>query len=436
MKRSSFIVIIALIIFSAVVFAGVIKVDVAPASLLEDLYSLLTQLWGQQDQIIQASGLSGVQVGITDPSITYQPGSYHSYKGCGSSTNCPNLLFVFLPGTDGYAKGYQKIVETMAGSGMAAIGLNYYNLGPSLDVICKGNDQCFEQARKDRFFGSGSSIYVPSKSDGIENRLLKLLQYLKWTNFYDANGIRYDRIIFGGHSQGAGMAAFIGKQKLVARVCQFAGAWDHLGENDLSTFTPASWISKQGATPGSRFYGFNHRDDAGAGSNQQNVSNTIPLLNKNWEALGMGTNWSLPLWNSPSGQKIMTTDNDCPGVAHTCPVVDGATPLNAYGSPRYVSTWKYVCGANLVNASLLPPPPSSATTCGTDGSVCASGLTFASTPVNGWGPVEKNMSNGETAQGDGRTITLNGTTYQKGLGAHAYSQITYNINKLYSFFPF
>ena len=36
--------------------------------------------------------------------------------------------------------------------------------------------------------------------------------------------------------------------------------------------------------------------------------------------------------------------------------------------------------------------------------------------ANGWGPVEKDQSNGEQATGDGRVITLNGVTYAKGLG--------------------
>jgi hypothetical protein len=49
---------------------------------------------------------------------------------------------------------------------------------------------------------------------------------------------------------------------------------------------------------------------------------------------------------------------------------------------------------------------------------------------NGWGPVEKDMSNGETAVGDGRTITLNGTTYNKGLGVHAISDIRYDLSGL------
>lgn len=47
--------------------------------------------------------------------------------------------------------------------------------------------------------------------------------------------------------------------------------------------------------------------------------------------------------------------------------------------------------------------------------------------TNGWGPAEKNMSNGEQAAGDGKTITLNATTYAKGLGVHAPSTITYNL---------
>jgi hypothetical protein len=45
--------------------------------------------------------------------------------------------------------------------------------------------------------------------------------------------------------------------------------------------------------------------------------------------------------------------------------------------------------------------------------------------LNGWGPVERNMSNGGSAAGDGRTLTMNGVTYAKGLGTNSYSAITY-----------
>ncbi|MCP9934484.1 NPCBM/NEW2 domain-containing protein, partial [Cyanobium sp. Candia 9D4] len=35
--------------------------------------------------------------------------------------------------------------------------------------------------------------------------------------------------------------------------------------------------------------------------------------------------------------------------------------------------------------------------------------------VNGWGPYERDRSNGEDGATDGGTLTINGTTYAKGL---------------------
>ncbi|MFE9883197.1 NPCBM/NEW2 domain-containing protein [Streptomyces sp. NPDC005784] len=55
-----------------------------------------------------------------------------------------------------------------------------------------------------------------------------------------------------------------------------------------------------------------------------------------------------------------------------------------------------------------------------------SDLTWTSAS-NGWGPVEKDRSNGEQAAGDGRTLTLNGVTYAKGLGVHAVNSVTYYL---------
>ena len=54
--------------------------------------------------------------------------------------------------------------------------------------------------------------------------------------------------------------------------------------------------------------------------------------------------------------------------------------------------------------------------------------------TNGWGPVERDRSNGEDLQGDGRTITLNGVAYTKGLGTHALSEVRYNLAGQYTTF--
>jgi hypothetical protein len=66
--------------------------------------------------------------------------------------------------------------------------------------------------------------------------------------------------------------------------------------------------------------------------------------------------------------------------------------------------------------------------------VYVSDLPFAATPINGWGPVERDRSNGETGAADGKTITLNGVTYAKGLGVHAVTtpgapaRVTFNLD--------
>ncbi|OIV35398.1 hypothetical protein BIV57_21645 [Mangrovactinospora gilvigrisea] len=62
----------------------------------------------------------------------------------------------------------------------------------------------------------------------------------------------------------------------------------------------------------------------------------------------------------------------------------------------------------------IPPPT---------GDVYVSDLAFPAT-TNGWGPVERDTSNGEQAAGDGLPLTLAGTVYKKGLGVHAIGDVT------------
>src|SRR5919112_172226 len=75
-------------------------------------------------------------------------------------------------------------------------------------------------------------------------------------------------------------------------------------------------------------------------------------------------------------------------------------------------------------ATTTPPPPTSR---------YLSDMNWI-TATNGWGPAEKDMSNGEQASGDGRTVTLNGATFQKGLGVHGASDVRYGLAGAYSTF--
>jgi hypothetical protein len=64
---------------------------------------------------------------------------------------------------------------------------------------------------------------------------------------------------------------------------------------------------------------------------------------------------------------------------------------------------------------------------------CSGAATYLSdrtwtSATNGWGPAEKDKSNGDMPANDGKTLTLNGVTYAKGLGVHAASDLRYALN--------
>ena len=56
-----------------------------------------------------------------------------------------------------------------------------------------------------------------------------------------------------------------------------------------------------------------------------------------------------------------------------------------------------------------------------------SDLVPTGTPVNGFGPFERDLSNGEDGAGDGGPLTINGAVYAKGLGVHAASDLRFTM---------
>ncbi|WP_329342032.1 NPCBM/NEW2 domain-containing protein [Streptomyces sp. NBC_00663] len=88
----------------------------------------------------------------------------------------------------------------------------------------------------------------------------------------------------------------------------------------------------------------------------------------------------------------------------------------SYRSPAGVR----VATALTVGISVVVPPPSGTSELGD--------LPWLSA-LSGWGPVERNTSNGENAAGDGHPITIGGVVYAKGLGVHAQSIVEYYTGK-------
>ena len=54
--------------------------------------------------------------------------------------------------------------------------------------------------------------------------------------------------------------------------------------------------------------------------------------------------------------------------------------------------------------------------------------------ANGWGPVEKDRSNGEQAAGDGKRLSVGGLHFGKGLGVHAVSDVRLSLDGTYNTF--
>jgi hypothetical protein len=123
----------------------------------------------------------------------------------------------------------------------------------------------------------------------------------------------------------------------------------------------------------------------------------------------------------PSGSTVPVAATVSYDSASRTATLKPSAPLAA--GTTYVAT---VAGVADLAGNALASPASWSFTTAQAGTTYLSDLAWVSA-TNGWGPVERDMSNGGKAAGDGLTLTLNGITYQKGLGAHANSTITYSL---------
>ncbi|WP_052390663.1 NPCBM/NEW2 domain-containing protein [Streptomyces sp. NRRL B-24484] len=131
--------------------------------------------------------------------------------------------------------------------------------------------------------------------------------------------------------------------------------------------------------------------------------------------------YTVALFNLGSSTANVTVNWSDLGISGTATVHDLWTKTNTTGVATSLTASLPTHGSRLLkvtpNTQAAPPKRISQ----------LSDLAWSSTPPNGWGPVERDHSNGESAAGDGRTLTIGGTTYTKGLGAHANSDITYYL---------
>lgn len=195
-------------------------------------------------------------------------------------------LYLFLPGTHGKdsprGRGPIPFCSLAADFGYHVIVLSYPDEVPA--SVCRNDSDpnSFEEFRLAIIQGGRSKHISIERPESIENRLIKLLEHLQeirpkenWAQFLNDNRtIKWESIAVGGQSQGGGHAALIGIKHRVARVICTGAPKDYNHKRN----EPAAFYAEQSATPKSRFFAFNHRQDyTGDTSPEQLLSNLKAL---------------------------------------------------------------------------------------------------------------------------------------------------------------
>jgi hypothetical protein len=178
-------------------------------------------------------------------------------------------LLVFLPtgGVNNKPSEFSHLGTEARRLGYHTILLAYRNEAPIAfppPAGCGPNPEpdpvspdCAIKMRMELLKGDGDSPIVDvNRANSIENRLNKLLQYLKatqpddgWAKFLDSNGEpKWSKTVIAGSSLGAGQAALIAEQHKVNRAALLHGWVD----------ASHGWVTRD-ATPSSRYFTLIHQ---------------------------------------------------------------------------------------------------------------------------------------------------------------------------------
>jgi hypothetical protein len=141
------------------------------------------------------------------------------------------------------------------------VGISYPN-SEAIGVLCATQPtNCYGDARLEVVTGQAASAVVAvNRANSIENRLIKLLRFMRstepagnWGQFLTGDtAVLWSKISIAGHSQGGGHALFIAQRYSVGRATAYGSYGDGLPGNA----GPAPWVTRPYATPTSRIVGF------------------------------------------------------------------------------------------------------------------------------------------------------------------------------------
>jgi|GEM_PF-886709 len=282
----------------------------------------------------------------TDSLIDQGNIDHHIYIPTASTAQ--GKCFVFFPGTNASPDMYDEIVQTAAEEGYHAIGLAYPN-GTSISSLCSTDSDslCSEKARTEIITGEDlHPTIMVDEHNCIENRLLRLLQYLHtnyqnygWDDFFTGDSLNWDKIAFSGHSQGGGHAALVARAHVVNRVLFFNSPTDKQDVYGLP-----SWISPEHLTPASRYYAFFH---------QQNLGPRRIEVYTLFGMMAWGNEVNADITPSPyNGGHVLYSDtstfdhnayvNQSGWNEHSDIIVDHELPIDVNSETPYKVVWQYM----------------------------------------------------------------------------------------------
>jgi acetyl esterase/lipase len=241
-------------------------------------------------------------------------------------------VLLFLGGTGTRPDTPSQFLDIAATLGYRVISLAY-NDAPAVVGVCSRDPDpsCSAKVREKRIFGSNVTRRIDDTPDeSIVNRLTALLKYLDatyplegWRGYLEGDTPRWDRIAVGGHSQGAGMAAFIAQRRRVPRVVLFSSPWDFFG----NPARLAPWVGDgPGATPSAVWFGAYHAKE-----------NMAALIARAYDALRVPHDHIRVFTREPDRK---SGDNPY----HISVLSNFATPHLSGGAAAYADDWKFLAG--------------------------------------------------------------------------------------------
>lgn len=291
---------------------------------------------------------------VTDPAIKTFIAPHRLYVNRDIVVECkPELpqdrheLLLFIPGTKakdstGTPRGPVAFINLAADLGYHVVFLQYPNEIPASICMNDANLNAFEEFRMAIIRGGKSKHISIARSDSIENRLIKLLQHLekirpkeKWEQFLNEDGsIKWESIAVAGQSQGGGHAVLIGIKHRAARVLCFGAPKDYNQRRGV----PAAFYREKSATPKSRFFVFNHRQDYTGGTSPEQLRENLTALKL--DALAPAADVDTEPFPYHHSRILIT---GYPAVSVTGPQSEGSLTAHfSMLSPKNAERWKQV----------------------------------------------------------------------------------------------